>query len=127
MGGLRRRDFELMIKGIIGFLAIAVAVLALFEIAPPMMANYSFQDDLKTIALMDGTNLQKTDDDVRLDVLRKAREHELPIEEKQITVQRISTPGLSSVWVAADYSVPVSFPGYSFDMHFTPNSGNKAF
>jgi hypothetical protein len=116
-----------MIKGIIGFLVIAAAVLALFEIAPPLMANYSFQDDLKTIALMDGSNLQKTDDDIRTDVLRKAREHELPIQEKQIIVQRISTPGLSSVYVAADYSIPVSFPGYAFDMHFTPNSGNKAF
>jgi hypothetical protein len=74
---------------------------------------------------MDGSAMQKTDDDVRNDVMRKVKEHDLPIEPKQVTVQRINTPGLSAIYVAADYSVTVSLPGYSFDMHFTPTSGNK--
>jgi hypothetical protein len=116
-----------ILKGFLGFLAIAAVILGLFEIVPPMATNFSFQDDLKNVALMDGANFQKTDDDIRIDVLRKAKEHELPIQEKQITVQRINTPGLSAVYVAADYSVTVSLPGYSFDIHFTPNSGNKGF
>jgi hypothetical protein len=116
-----------MIKGIVGLLVIVASAVALFQIAPPLMANYSFQDDLKTVAMMDGANQQKTDDDIRLEVLRKAREHDLPLNETQITVQRISTPGLMAVYVAADYSVTVSLPGYSFNMHFSPNSGNKGF
>lgn len=116
-----------MIKGLVGLLVIAIVVVALFQIGPPMMTNYSFQDDLKTVALMDGSNFQKTDDDVRLDVLHKAQEHDLPIQARQITVQRINTPGLAAVYVAADYSITVNLPGYSFDMHFTPNSGNKGF
>ena len=77
--------------------------------------------------MMDSANLQKTDEDVRTDVLRKAKDHDLPIESKQVTVQRINTPGLSAVYVAADYSVTISLPGYSFDMHFNPTSGNKGF
>ena len=40
--------------------------------------------------MMAGANPQKTDDDIRNDVLRKAREHDLPINEKQVTVQRIT-------------------------------------
>ena len=113
------------IKALLGFLAIILVVVACFEVAPPLMANYSFQDDLRNVALMDGANFQKTDDDIRNDVLRKAKEQNLPIDGKQVTVQRISTPGMSSVYVAADYSVTVSLPGYSFDMHFNPSSGNK--
>jgi hypothetical protein len=116
-----------MIKGLVGLLVLIAVVVGLFAIAPPMMANYSFQDDLKTVALMDANNFQKTDDDIRMDVLKKVREHELPISEKQIIVQHISTPGLSAVYVAADYTVTINLPGYSFDMHFTPNSGNKGF
>ena len=42
-----------------------------------------------------------------------------------VTVQRIGTPGAPAVYVAADYSVPVSLPGYSFTLHFTPSSGNR--
>lgn len=116
-----------IIKALVGFLVIAAVFVSLFQVAPPMLANYSFQDDLKTVALMDSPNLQKTDEDVRTDVLRKAKEHDLPIEPKQITVQRINTPGISAVYVAADYSVTISLPGYSFDMHFNPTSGNKGF
>ncbi|MGA7403119.1 MAG: hypothetical protein WCC99_13835 [Candidatus Sulfotelmatobacter sp.] len=116
-----------IIKACVGFLAIAAVVVGIFQVAPPMLANYSFSDDLKTIALMDSANQQKTDEDVRNDVLRKAKEHELPIEPKQITVQRITSPGISVVYVAADYSVTIGLPGYSFDMHFNPTSGNKGF
>ncbi len=116
-----------IIKALMGFLVLAAVVVGLFQVAPPMLANYSFQDDLKTVALLDSASLQKTDEDVRTDVLRKAREHDLPISEKQVIVQRINTPGLSAVYVAADYSVTISLPGYSFDMHFNPNSGNKGF
>ena len=113
------------LKAIVGIFAILFVVYACFQVAPPLMANYSFQDDLRTVALMDGANMQKTEDDVRTDVLRKAKEHELPIDAKEVTVQRISTPGVSAVYVAANYSVTVSLPGYSFDMHFNPDSGNK--
>jgi hypothetical protein len=116
-----------IVKAALGFLAIAAVVVGLFQIAPPMMANYSFQDDLKTVAMMDVAAYQKTDEEIRNDVLRKAKERDLPIEPKQITVQRISTPGAPAVYVAADYSVTVNLPGYSFDMHFTPSSGNKGF
>jgi hypothetical protein len=116
-----------IIKACIGFLAIAAVFVGLFQIAPPMLSNYSFQDDMKTVAMVDSSNLQKTDDDIRNDVLKKAKERDLPIEAKQITVQHINTPGLTAVYVAADYSVTINLPGYSFDMHFTPNSGNKGF
>jgi hypothetical protein len=115
------------IKLLLGLLAIVAVVVSLFQIVPPIMANYSFQDDLKTIALLDATNAQKTDEDVRNDVLRKAREHELPLDAKQITVQRMNTPGIASVYLVADYTVTINLPGYSFSMHFNPNSGNKGF
>ncbi|MGA7217014.1 MAG: hypothetical protein WBX38_01790 [Candidatus Sulfotelmatobacter sp.] len=113
------------VKLIVGFLVILFVVYACFQIAPPLMANYSFQDDLRTVALMDSANFQKSDDEVRNDVMRRVKEHDLPIEPKQVIVQRINTPGMSAVFVAADYSVPVNLPGYSFDLHFTPDSGNK--
>ena len=116
-----------VIKLLIGFLAVAAVVIFLFQVVPPIMSNFGFQDDLRTIALIDGSNLTKTDDDIRNDVMRKAKEHDLSIDPKQVTVQRINSPGLAAAYVTADYTVAISLPGYSFDMHFTPNSGNKGF
>ena len=116
-----------IVKAAFGILVFAAVVVGLFQIVPPILTNYSFTDDLKTVAMMDSANLQKSDDEVRNDVLKKAKEHDLQLTPKQVSVQRINTPGLSAVWVAADYSVAVNLPGYSFDMHFTPDSGNKGF
>ena len=62
-----------IIKACVGFLAIAAVVVGLFQVVPPVLANYSFQDDLKTVAMMDSANLQKTDEDVRNDVFARPR------------------------------------------------------
>ena len=116
-----------MIKALLALLAVVAVVICLFQGVPPMMSNYGFQDDLKMVAMTDSSIMQKTDDDVRNDVMRKVKEHDLPIDPKQITVQRINTPGISAIYITANYSVNVNLPGYSFDMHFTPDSGNKGF
>jgi hypothetical protein len=114
-----------IVKACLGFLALIAVVVSMFQIVPPIMANYSFNDDLKTVTLMDGANPAKTDDDIRNDILKKAKEHELPVDAKQITVTRLNSPGVASVYAAANYSVTVNLPGYSFDLHFNPDSGNK--
>ncbi|MGA7906963.1 MAG: hypothetical protein WCA16_06105 [Candidatus Sulfotelmatobacter sp.] len=115
------------IKLALGFFVIVGVVIAGFQIAPPLLTNYSFQDDLQNVAMVEGANTQKTNEDIRTDVLRKAKEHDLQLDPKQVTVQDISTPGVKSVFIAVDYSVPVNLPGYSFEMHFNPSSGNKGF
>ena len=48
-------------KHIVGFLAIVAAVYAGFQIIPPELTNYSFQDDLKNIAMVGGSNPHETD------------------------------------------------------------------
>jgi len=113
------------VKAIIGFLAIIFVVYAGFQVVPPEMSNYSFQDDLRNIALTGGANPHETDQDLLDTALRRAHEHGIRLTPEQVTVQRIGTPGAPAVYVAADYSVPISLPGYSFTLHFTPNSGNK--
>lgn len=114
------------IKAIVGFLAIIFVVYAGFQVIPPEMKNFSFQDDLRNIALVAGTSHQ-SDQDLVDSVVRKAQEHEISLAPERVTVQRIGTPGAPAVYVAADYTVPVSLPGYSFSLHFTPSSGNKGF
>jgi hypothetical protein len=113
------------VKLIIGLALIVAAIVAGSEIIPPEMANLSFQDDLKEVAVLGGSNSFKTDDDLRLAVLNKAKARDIAITPEQVTIQRIGSSGLSGVYVAVDYSVPVNLPGYSLVLHFDPNSGNK--
>jgi len=113
------------VKAIIGFLLIIGVVYCGFQIIPPELTNYSFQDDLRNIAMVGGANPHQTDQELIDAIVKKAREHDIALAPEQITVQRIGTPGAPAVFVAADYSVPVSLPGYSFSLHFTPSSGNR--
>lgn len=115
------------VKALVGFLAIIGCIYAGFQIMPPEMKNYSFADDLKNIAMVAGVNGHQTDDELRAAVIKKAAEHEITLTPEQVTIQHIGTPGAPAVYVAVDYSVPVSLPGYSLTLHFTPSSGNKGF
>jgi hypothetical protein len=114
-------------KAIVGFLVIVGAIYAAFQILPPELSNYSFQDDLKNVAITGGADPRKTDQELIDAVIKKAQEHQITLAPENVTVQRIGTPGTLAVYVAAEYSVPVSLPGYSFSLHFTPSSGNKGF
>jgi len=114
------------IKALVGFLLVVAAIYAGFQIIPPELSNYSFQDDLRNIAMMGGANPRTTDQEILDSVVKKAAEHQIVLRPEQVTVQHIGTPGAPAVYVGVDYVVPVSLPGYDFTMHFTPSSGNKA-
>ncbi len=114
-------------KALIGFLVMVGVVYACFQIIPPELSNYSFTDDLKNIAMMAGANPRETDDDISNAVIRKAQDHGIVLTPEQVAVKHIGTVGAPAIYVAADYSVPVSLPGYSLTLHFTPSSGNKGF
>lgn len=114
-------------KAIFGFLVIIGALYAGFQIIPPELTNYSFTDDLRNVAMVGGANPRTTDQELVDSIIKKAQEHQIALTPENVTVQRIGTPGVNAVYVAADYTVPVSLPGYSFKLHFTPSSGNKGF
>jgi hypothetical protein len=114
-------------KALVGFLIIIYVVYAAFQILPPEMSNFSFQDDLRNMALMAGANPHTTEEELREQVIKKAQDHQITLIPENVTVQRIGTPGAPAVYVAADYNVPVGLPGYSLTLHFTPSSGNKGF
>jgi len=113
------------VKALIGLLAVIAVIYCCFQIIPPELTNYSFQDDLRNIAMTGGANPRQTDQDLIDAIIKKAQEHQITLAPEQITVQRIGTPGAPAVYVAAEYSVPINLPGYSFTLHFNPSSGNR--
>jgi hypothetical protein len=115
------------VKALLGILVIIACIYAGFQIIPPELGNYAFEDDLHDIAMIGGANPHQSEQEIVASIMRKAHDHDIPLSADHITVQRIGTPGISAVYVAADYSVPVNLPGYSFTLHFTPSSGNKGF
>src|SRR5258708_26137956 len=93
-------------KLILGFVVVVGVIMAASQVIPPELANYSFQDDLRQVAVAAGGNPSKTDEDLRNVVLSKAKEHNIELEPPQGTAPRLTSPCLS----AAHRSVASSAP-----------------
>jgi hypothetical protein len=113
------------IKLLFGLGAIVAVIYGGVELIPPYFSNYEFEDAIKQEALH-STYSTKTEDDIRDEVFKKARDLEIPLTREEIKVQRTgSGQGNGTLMIEADYSVHVELPGYPLDLHFTPSSRNK--
>ncbi len=108
----------------------AVLVVALFvvlvylgiKLVPPLVNNYQFQEELTTLA--SGFTVyaaSRTEENIREEVLRKAKDLGLPIKPDQVRVVK-STYGLNT---DVRYNVMVETPAYTFNLKFNPRTGWK--
>jgi hypothetical protein len=95
------------------------------ELIPPYFANYQFQDAIDNEARM-GTYSTKGDDVIREAVFKRAQDLEIPVTRDDIKVQRSGQGANGSVAIETDYTIHVDLPGYPMDLHFHPESKNKA-
>lgn len=108
-----------------GVVAIAAIVLpAAWTVGSSEIADVELRDDMQDIASQiatrTGFSSTKSDEDLRNAVLKKAEKYDIALNPDQITVQQTGSGNSLTVYVAADYSVPVHVPGFEFKLHFTP-------
>jgi len=109
------------------FFGITVIVVALYlcvEFIPPYYANYEFEDELKTEALL-STNGNQSESAIQDAVYKKAQQLDIPIAKENIKVQRVGTMGTGSVTIEAPYTVHLDLVGYSYDLNFNSSTTNK--
>jgi hypothetical protein len=118
-----------LFKIILGLAVLAPVVTAGWQIGSWEVANMNLQEDIRDMASQAGTHLgivvPKSDEDVRGDVVRKAKELGIELRSDQVTVRRTNPGEKSILYVAADYTVPVNMVLFSFNLHFTPSSDKK--
>ena len=112
------------IKMFMGILVVASAVYVGAKIVPPYMSNYEFVDAVRNEATLD-TYTNKTEDDIRTAVYRKAQDLDIPIGQDEIQVQRQGQQGRGTITIRAAYIVHVDLPGYPVDLHFDASTENK--
>lgn len=112
------------IKMFFGVFVLASAVYVGAKIVPPYMSNYQFADAVRNEATLD-TYSNKTEDDIRTAVFKKAQDLDIPIAQDEIQVQRVGPQGRGSITIRAPYVVHVDLPGYPLDLHFDASTENK--
>jgi hypothetical protein len=109
------------LKLIVALGVIAVGVYVGFQLVPPFFANYQFQDAIQNEAVLQSYS-NKSEDEIRSTVFKKAQELEIPIREDQINVQRVGSGGSGSLAISVTYTVHLDLPYYPLDLEFHPTS-----
>ena len=107
------------LKALLAVVILGGLIYSAYLIVPVYMSNYQFQDAIEEEARFDSYS-QKTEQDIREIVLKKAQALDLPLTAEQIKVQKLS----NSVTISATYTVHVNLPVHPIDLSFTPNSQN---
>lgn len=112
------------VKALLGLAVLAAVVLFLVGVAPPYFANYQFKDDVAQEArFANVSNPPKSDEDMRNNLMRKAREYEIPIKQEQIQITRQG----SEVLISIPYTVEVKFlTGQTYKLEFNPGNQPQA-
>ena len=109
---------------IFGFAILLAVVVMGFKLVPPFFSNYQFEDAIKEEAVQ-ATYTTRSEEDVREEVIKQARNFDIALTPKQVSVVRVGGMGTGTLSIEADYSVPVNLPGYTANLEFHPSSKNK--
>jgi len=112
------------LKLVLGFAIFCAMGLVGIKIIPPFFSNYELEDAIKTEAVQ-ATYSTRSEEDVREAIIKHARNYDITLTPKQVIVSRVGGFGTGSLTIEADYSVPVTLPGYSTTLDFHPSSKNK--
>lgn len=93
-------------KALIGLLVVGIAIYVGFMFIPPYFAKYQFADDVNTIARFSGPT-SKSEEDIRQEVLKKAKEEGVVISGEQIQISREQ----QHVTIKANYTYVVELIG----------------
>jgi hypothetical protein len=74
-------------KALFGLLVVVLAGYLAFAFMPPYFAKYKFADDITSIARFDGPTT-KGEEEIRQEVLKKAKEEGVPVTGEQIQITR---------------------------------------
>lgn len=109
------------LRSVVGLLVVIACVYATWKVLPSYLANYELEQTIDTAARFGALDLSKSEEELRANVLRQARELHVELQPNQLYVQRVMTDVL--IW--GEYTVHVDLPIYPFDLHFQPMSRSK--
>lgn len=112
---MRRRNAE---RGegnlgcIVWLLVLGLAVMICVKAVPVKIASAEMYDYMDEVARSTGVNT--TAEEVKKAILQRAADLKLPVNKDQVTVVREG----DRLKMRAEYTVPLEFPGYTYNWHF---------
>ena len=108
----RRERGESKLPLIFMVLLLAAIIFVLVKVIPPRVNAYEFKDFMESYSRMDAWS--RTPDQVKKDLVEKARTLQLPIEAKDISVDRRG----SFIEIKVQFDVPVDLKVKTWVLHY---------
>ena len=105
---------------IVSVFVFAALVFLAFKLLPPFIDNYQFQESITNLART-ATYAQVTEADIRKDLMKQAQELGIPLQDKQVVIQK----GRGTVDISVRYAVEVDLIARKVVLDFQPSAGNR--
>ena len=121
---VQQRRFERgegRMKAILTLVIILLVLYSAWKIVPAYVNDYQLSDKMQEQARFAVVN-RYTEDQIRDNIYKVVQDLEIPAKREDIKV--VSTNAV--VKISLQYTVPVDLLMYHMELHFSPNSENKA-
>jgi hypothetical protein len=116
----RRERGEGQLGCLVGLIVLALGVFIAWKMVPVKIKAAEVRAVVVDEAKSAGSHNDKV---IMNNILSKAREDNLPITENDVKIQRAN----SQITVEVNYVVPVEFPGFVYQWHFSHSATNPIF
>lgn len=105
---------------LVGLIFLALAIFIAYKMIPVKVKNAELRQVIVDEAKSAGSH---NDDKIRGAILYKAQENHLPVTEDMIHITRAA----SEITVDVQYTVPIEFPGYTYNWNIHHVAQNPIF
>jgi hypothetical protein len=116
----RRERGEGQFGCLVGLVLLLIAGLVAYKMIPVKVKAADLRETIVDESKSAG---QHNDAQIRKQILAKAAQIDLPVEDKNVEIKRTS----GNIRVKVNYTVPVEFPGYTYQWHFKVETDNPVF
>jgi hypothetical protein len=116
----RRERGEGQFGCLVGLVILLIAGLIAYKMIPIKVKAADLRETIVDESKSAG---QHGDGQIRKQILMKAEQIDLPVADKDVDIKRTS----GNIRIKVSYTVPVEFPGYTYQWHFKVETDNPVF
>jgi len=113
---------------IVGLAVFVMAVAIGWQFAGAYIGNVELHEDVRDVASQNSVNIglnpPRSNQEIRVELIRAAAEHGVQIGLDQIALKKYTDASTHRVWydVTVDYNVPINLLVYSYQLHFVQSN-----
>lgn len=105
---------------LVGLALVLIGLFIAYKIVPVKVRAAELRQEVVDQAKSAG---MRGDDKILAAILKRAEDNRLPVTAENVSIRRTH----NAITVDVDYTVPVTFPGYTYNMEFHNHAENPLF